>query len=356
VLCDHHLMGLRAKLRRPGRAGWVIAVVSLCLIASGCGEEALKPAAEPAESPPLTREPAGKVVTIGMGAEGLIYHPPSGLIALGLREPYRLAFVDPESLYIRWQIPLSNPVRHLGLSPGNRKVVVPVESANKVIEAAPFRPTPPAIATGEHPHDAVSADGRVFVADEFGDSITVIEGARVVDTLETPAQPGGIAAVGDRYLALITVADRDLDVYDAVSGEELGQVSAGVGPTHIETLGRHAYVADTEGDLLRKFLVGPEPVEVAAVPAPGTPYGIAVDARRMLLWVAMTETNRLVAYSLRGEEPVPVIGFPTIRQPNTVTVDPIDGDVFVASRSDAKLQRISPPYSRLPVPRTGSDR
>jgi DNA-binding beta-propeller fold protein YncE len=322
----------------------------LCLLAAGCSEKPLKPAAEPAESPPLTRVPAGKVVTIGMGAEGLIYHPPSGLIALGLREPYRLAFVDPESLFIRSQITLSNPVRHLGLSPDSKRVIVPVESANKVIEAEPFRPTPPAIPTGEHPHDAVSADGKVFVADEFGDSISVIKGRRVIDTLQTPAQPGGIAATRNGYIALITVAERDLDVYDAKSGEELGQVSAGTGPTHIETLGRHAYVADTEGDLLRKFLIGPDPVEVAAVPAPGTPYGIAVDARRMLLWVTMTGSNRLVAYSLRGKEPLPVMTFPTVRQPNTVTVDPVDGDVFVASRSNAQLQRISPPYQRLPDP------
>jgi hypothetical protein len=336
-------MGKRSEPARRRLVVLTLAAAAACLLAAGCGEEELRPAAEPAESPALTERPAGKVVTIGMGAEGMIYHPPSGLIALGLREPYRLAFVDPERMSITAQFPLTNPVRHLGLTPGGRRVIVPVESANNMLELAPFRPAPEPVATGEHPHDAVSAGGRIYVADEFGDSVTVIEDSSVVDTWPASAQPGGIAAIEDRYIAVITVSERVLDVYDAGTGEELAQVSAGTGPTHIETLGRYAYVADTEGDLVRKFLIGPETEEVASAPAPGTPYGIAVDPVRMLLWVTMTATNRLVGYSLRGETPLPVAGYPTIRQPNTVTVDPENGDVFVASRTEARLQRISPP-------------
>jgi hypothetical protein len=286
--------------------------------------------------------PAGEVAILGVGVEGMIFHPRSDSVAVAVREPYRLAFDDPEKLFITRQYPIPNPARHLGLSPGGVRVVVPAESANEVFEI-PNGPGPVLrVPTGEHPHDAASADGKVFVADEFGDTVSVIEGGRVVQTLPAPEQPGGIAASNDRYVAVVTVAERVMQVYDAASGEALGQTPAGVGPTHIETIGEYGYVADTEGDMVRKYLIGPEPREVAAVPAEGTPYGIAIDPERELLWVTLTATNQLAGYSIAGESPKRRFTFPTIRQPNTVAVDPSSGDVFVGSRSDAQIQRISP--------------
>jgi DNA-binding beta-propeller fold protein YncE len=94
--------------------------------------------------------------------------------------------------------------------------------------------------------------------------------------------------------------------------------------------------------MVRKYLIGPEPREVAAVPAEGTPYGIAIDPDRERLWVTLTATNQLAGYSIAGDEPVREFTYATIRQPNTVAVDPSNGDVFVGSRSDAQIQRISP--------------
>lgn len=322
--------------------GYAAAILGLAFLAAGCAKEELQPAAEPAESPPTTVAPVGKVRAIGMGAEGMIFHERSGSVAVGLREPYRLAFVDPDGLFIRRQFILSNPIRHLGLSPEGVNVVVPIESANKVREIRPDRPMGPEIPTGEHPHDATSARGKLFVADEFGDTVSVIEDGEVVQTLPAPAQPGGIAASGDSFIAMITVSERVLQVYDAASGEALGQVPAGTGPTHIETFGRYAYVADTEGDMIRMFFIGRKPEEVVAVSAAGVPYGIAVDPTRKLLWVTLTATNQLAGYSIRGPLPRRVATYATVRQPNTVTVDPRNGDVFVASRSNATIQRISP--------------
>lgn len=314
------------------------------LLLAGCssGDDGFAPAAEPAESPPLTAVPAGEVAILGVGVEGMIFHPQSDSVAVAVREPYRLAFVDPEELFITRQYPIPNPARHLGLSPDGRRVVVPAESANEVFQI-PNGPGPVLkVATGEHPHDAVSADGKIFVADEFGDTVSVIEGDRVVDTLPAPEQPGGIAAVGDRYVAVVTVAERVMQVYDAASGEALGSTTAGVGPTHIETIGQYGYVADTEGDMIRQYLIGPQPREVSATPAEGTPYGIAIDAERERLWVTLTDSNQVAGYSIAGDEPVRKFTYPTIRQPNTVAVDPSNGDVFIGSRSDAQIQRISP--------------
>ena len=311
---------------------------------TGCSsaEEGFAPAAEPAESPALEATPAGEVEILGVGVEGMIFHPRSDSVAVAVRDPYRLAFVDPEKLFITRQYPIPNPARHLGLSPDGRRVVVPAESANEIFEI----PNGPArvarVPTGEHPHDAVSADGKIFVADEFGDTVSVVEGGRVTETLPAPEQPGGIAAVRDRFVAVVTVAERVMQVYDAVTGEMLGSTPAGVGPTHIEAIGEYAYVADTEGDMIRKFLIAAEPREVDAVAAAGTPYGIAIDRPRKRLWITLTATNQLAGYSIAGDRPVRTFTYPTIRQPNTVAVDPSDGAVFVGSRSDAQIQRIDP--------------
>ena len=194
-----------------------------------------------------------------MGVEGMIFHPRSDSVAVAVRDPYRLAFVDPEKLFITRQYPIPNPARHLGLSPDGRRVVVPAESANEIFEIpnGPGRVT--RVATGEHPHDAASADGKIFVADEFGDTVSVLDDGQVIETLPAPEQPGGIAATGDRFVAVVTVAERVMQVYDALTGEALGTTPAGVGPTHIEAIGEYAYVADTEGDMIRKFLIAPDP-------------------------------------------------------------------------------------------------
>nr|MDQ3990227.1 YncE family protein [Actinomycetota bacterium] len=68
---------------------------------AGCGSEPagpprepLPPAAEPAEAPEPTRAPAGRVVPVGPIAEGVVADPVTGLVAVGLRDPFRLALVD----------------------------------------------------------------------------------------------------------------------------------------------------------------------------------------------------------------------------------------------------------------------
>ncbi|MGK2955747.1 MAG: YncE family protein [Solirubrobacterales bacterium] len=338
-------MGNGTNLSRRGRAAMVVVAAGTCAAFAGCGGGAeLKPAAEPAVSPPASVEPVGKVVNIGPGAEGMAFDTGTDSLAIGLREPYRLALVDPQKLFITAQFPVPNPVRHLAVSPRGSIVAVPSEFADSVYEVSAKTGDVAKVAAGEHPHDVTFADGKIFAADEFSDSVTVIRGSSEVATLPAPAQPGGIAAVGNKYIALVTVAERVLQVYDARSYEELGQISAGVGPTHIETLGSDAFVVDTEGDVIRRFSIGSEPREVETVPAPGTPYGIAIDTKRKQLWVTLTATNRLARYSLSGPRMRRFGTYPTISQANSVTVDPASGDVFVSSRTTGQLQRISPKH------------
>jgi hypothetical protein len=311
----------------------------LAAFALGCGgASGFRRAAEPADSPPVRVEPAGTVAKLGGKPEGMALDRRAGLLAVALRAPSRLDFVEPGSLSVVKRVPLPAPARHL--APFGAAVLVPAEAADALLVVSPRAGVVSNTPVGNHPHDAVAAAGSVFVADEHSDQVSVLRRGRNIATLEAPVQPGGIAAAG-RYIALVAVAERVLQVYDAPTLEPQGSIPAGSGPTHVVALGENAYVADTEGGAVREFRVGPEPRQVAAVAAPGAPYGIAVDPRRRRLWVTLTAANRLAGYAIGGHRPRRIATYPTVRQPNSVEVDPRSGDVFVAG-AEGLLERISP--------------
>jgi DNA-binding beta-propeller fold protein YncE len=307
----------------------------------GSGTSAPKRAAEPAESPPLRATPAGRSVRVGHEPEGVAWDAAAGLIAVGVREPSAVLFVDPSTLEWVRRVALPAAPRHLTYDPVAGTVLVPAESANELVVVNSGGAVS-ATKVGTHPHDATSVGADVFVADEHSDQVSVLRGHHLVKTLPTPHQPGGITAVAGRWVALVAVSARVLQIYDAHTLEPLGSVAAGVGPSHIVARGTTAYVADTQGDQILVFDIGPKPRLLGEVAAPGTPYGLAIDPRRARLWVTETATNQLAEYSLRGKLPRRVATYPTVRQPNSVAVDPRTGAVFVAGRDAGRLERISP--------------
>jgi DNA-binding beta-propeller fold protein YncE len=325
-----------------GRGPYLFGLCALAAALAGCGAgSGFRRAAEPADSPPLRAAPAGTVAKLGPGPEGMAFDRRAGLLAVAVRDPSRIDFVDPRTLAAKRRVPLPAPARHLAPSASGAAILAPAEAADALLEVAPRRVLSRSD-VGNHPHDAAAAAGAVFVADERSDRVSVLRAGREVAALEAPKQPGGIAAVGDRYVALVAVAERVLQVYDARTLETLGSAPAGVGPTHVAALGDDAFVADTEGGLVRELRIGPEPRQVATAPAPGAPYGIAVDRRRRRLWVTLTARNRLAGYAIGGGRPRRVASYPTVRQPNSVEVDPRSGDVFVAGAAAGVLERISP--------------
>jgi DNA-binding beta-propeller fold protein YncE len=326
-------------------AALVGAVLAIALL--GCGSSAPPRAAEPAVSPPPRVPPAGRVARIGGEPEGLAFDPATGSLAVGLRAPGRLAFVDPETLEVERTVRLPGAPRHLAYAAATQSVVVPTESADAAVTVGPNARITATDPVGTHPHDAVAIGDRVFVADEHSDQITVLRGHRPVATLSTPHQPGGIAAVGDRFVVLVAVSERVLAVYGADSLEELAEISAGVGPSHVVTDGDDAFVADTQGDLIRQYRIAAEPRQVATAPAPGTPYGLAVAGARRRLWVTLTATDRLAEFAITASGLHRIATYPTVRQPNSVEVDPRSGDVFVAGRTGGQIERIVPDQETL---------
>ncbi|MDQ3729089.1 MAG: YncE family protein [Actinomycetota bacterium] len=327
------------------------AALSLALfvaVLAGCGEgdadggDGFASAAEPAEAPPLETEPVGELLPVGSGAEGLAVDGETGIAALGVREPPSLELIDLEAFEIARTIELSSHPRHLQLAEAGGPVLVPAEDSDELIRVELPSGAAGAVSVGDFPHDAAALGDRVFVGNEFGDTISVLEGSETVETLDAPVQPGGVVASGG-LIGVIAVSERVLTVFDPDSLAELGTIDAGEGPTHIVAAGRRAFVADTEGDSILEFRLAPKPRLVGETALEGTPYGIAIDPARERLWVTLTARNEVVELAFGEAGLDEVARYPTVEQPNTIGIDPRTGAAIVAGATEeAILQRIEP--------------
>jgi hypothetical protein len=299
---------------------------------------------EPARAPALTQRPAGTVVPLPGAPEGLAVDAPGGILAVGVRDPDGIALVDAATGRVRTLVRLPGSARHLQLAGPAGPVLVPAEQVGRLFQVAlPGGAVVADTRVGRQPHDAAAAGPVIFVGNEYSNTVSLVRGGRQVAVEPAPLQPGGVASNGDAVL-VVGVRGRQVEAY-APDGRPLGTAPAGVGPTHVRAgPGGLFYVADTEGDavlIYRVTAAGPRPV--GRVPTgPGTPYGIAVDARRGLAYVTLTAANRLESFRIQGDTLVPARAWPTVRQPDDVAVDEATGRVFVAGRDDGQLQLIDP--------------
>jgi DNA-binding beta-propeller fold protein YncE len=315
--------------------------LALGLALAGCGgsSDDLPPAAEPARSPAVAERPAGQVVEVGHKPEGLALDPRTGLLAVGLTNPDRLALVDARTLRVVRRVPLPESPRHLRLAAPGGPILVPAERGDALVEVRLPDGRLRVTRVGNFPHDADRARRRIWVGDELGDTVSVVEGGRRVRVLDAPVQPGGVAATRDRRLVgVVGVRERALRVYDARRLEAVGDADVGIGPTHLVGDHRRFFVVDTRGDAVLEVRADPEPTVHRRTHVAGAPYGVTRDARRGRIWVTLTARNRVA--ELTGRRVLRT--FPTVRQPNSVAVDPRTGRVFIASRSDGTLQAFDP--------------
>ncbi len=313
----------------------------LVLTACGGSGSGLAPAAEPAHSPPLETNPAGRVVEVGNKPEGLVFDPRTGLLAVGLANPDELALVDGRSGRVVRRVALPESPRHLDLARPGGPVLVPAERAGLLVEVRLPRGRMRAIRVGDHPHDATAGGGREFVGNERGHTLSVIEGGRQARVLDAPVGPGGVAATKGGLVAVVGVRSRTLELFDGRALRSIDEIDVGLGATHVIARGSRFFVVDTRGDALLEVLTSPLRVHRRTHLA-GSPYGIAFDGRRRRFWVTLTALNRVAELTDRRL----LRTFPTVRQPNSVAVDPATGRVFVASRKDGTLQILDPPPYR----------
>lgn len=319
------------------------ALVSVAALA-GCGGsgEGLSRAAEPAGSPPLAEPPAGRVVQVGHQPEGLAFDPRTGLLAIGLANPDRLVLANGNSGRIARTLRLPESPRHLKLARPGGPVLVPAEHADALVEVSLPAGRMRTVPVGDQPHDAAWARGRAFVGDERGHTVSVVQGGRRIRVLHAPVGPGGLTATaGGARIAVVGVRERALQLIDPIALRSLGTVNVGIGPTHVVARGARLFVVDTRGDGLLEVHTDPLRVH-RRTHLSGAPYAIAYDPVRRRFWVTLTADNRVAELTDRRL----LRTFASVRQPNSVAVDPATGRVFVASRRDGSLQVLDPPPYR----------
>ena len=254
----------------------------------------LPPAAEPARSPVATVAAAGRVVRIGSAPEGLAVDPRGDRAAVALRDAdsATLAIVDPRSGRVLHRVALPGAPRHLGWDAARHAFIVPAETANRVLLVTPAGRVLSDTRVGAYPHDVAAAQGRVFAGDERGDAVSVL-GHGVV-TRPVAAQPGGLTITPDgRSLAVVSVRERVLELYDVRTLRRTARIAVGVGPTHVAGFGSHLYVTDTQGGALLVANAGQSiggPFRSISLLAPRRSGGFPINktARAARIDVAMT--------------------------------------------------------------------
>jgi hypothetical protein len=163
-----------------------------------------------------------------------------------------------------------------------------------------------------------------------------------------PPSPPATAAPAGRIVPGRTVAalpgplrprERTLQVGNATA-------PAGVGPTHAACFPRAwCYVTDTRGNALLVFRRGRKLELVRRYYLAGGPYGLALDARRRVLYVTLPGRNELVELPAHGRPHV-LRRWPTPRAPREVSVDAATGRVSVGAAGVVQL--LQPPTRRRP--------
>ncbi|WP_371865611.1 YncE family protein [Nocardia ninae] len=175
-----------------------------------------------------------------------------------------------------------------------------------------------------------TADGKVRTLDPEGKLVRTVDGLASADAL----------AVTEDHVAVLD--RRQTSVTEIELGKKnLGlALRAGDGATTMiaDRFGR-IIVTDTDGGELLVFSAGPLLLR-QRFPVNSSPYALAYDQRSDTVWVTCTQSNEVVGFDLSTGIPTEVGRYPTVRQPNSVTIDQRTGDMFVGSAADGGLQRI----------------
>ncbi|MGH3624051.1 MAG: hypothetical protein ACRDQ5_20045 [Sciscionella sp.] len=298
-------------------------------------------AAEPAVSPPAAK-PAGTVLPLRGKATASAVDAASRTFAVAVANPPSVRLYDIDDLRAAPKtIKLPGAVDHLSVASGGGTLLAPVPSAGAVVTIALPGGARREIPMQGRPTSAVSFGDRLLVALPDRRAVAVVRNGRTIDTITGDLSPeqvlvaGGHAVVLDRLRSAVF----DIEVADGSFGAGLRAEQGAVNAV-VDRFGR---VLVTEARIGQLFAFTAAPMLMRQrFPVPGVPYGIAYDARQDLAWVSVTRRNEVVGYDVAGGEPVQRKRFATVRQPDSVAVDPRTGRVLVASADGEGIQVIQP--------------
>ncbi|MXQ76175.1 hypothetical protein GSM98_08315 [Rhodococcus rhodochrous] len=334
-----------------GRAGiravTMVGAIAMVVLA-GCSSEStpdvlqtIEPAT-PAAAPEVGPSPAGDVRPLDLQVDALVVEPSTGTFAALVDDGARLALFDDTVFDGAGAEPrlvdLPSSAATVVTGPEG-SVLAPVSGAVLRIDAADGTITEVPV-DGNAASAAVLSDGRWAVGTDDGRVLVVDpESGEVATTLGGLASVDALAVTGDAVAAL----DRrqtsltELDLADAHLGPAL---RAGEGATQLTTdpFGR-VVVTDTTGDELLVYTLDAIVLR-QRYPVGPAPYAVTYDETRDLIWVTLTGSNEVVGYDLSTGIPRERHRFATVRQPNSIAVDPADAALVIASATGDGLQRI----------------
>lgn len=328
---------------RPGIRGtalvWGVAVAVL----AGCSTESTPDAlqtiepATPAAAPTVTPEAAGTVRPFAYNVDALITEPATGTFAALADDGTRLLLLENATAEPRV---VDLPAAAVTIVPGPEgTVLAPAAGMVAQVNIADGTVTEVTV-DGNARSAAVLDDGRWAVGTDAGRVLIVAPGTGEVESsISGLASVDAFAVTGDDIAAL----DRrqtsltELDIEDSHLGPAL---RAGRGATQLATdpFGR-VLVADTGGEELLVYTLD-SLILRQRYPVGPAPYGIAYDQQRDLVWVTLTGSNEVVGYDLSTGSPEERHRFATVRQPDSIAVDPADAALVIASATGDGLQRI----------------
>jgi DNA-binding beta-propeller fold protein YncE len=269
----------------------------------------------------------------------MVVDPTSQTLAVALKQPAELLLFSLTDLqHAPRTVPLPGTVTHLSLAKPGGPVLAPVSAADKVVEVMPATGTTTVVPVPGGPTSAVEYEGHLLVAVPARQAIDQFTGTKITNTITGQVNPDQLLVTGGKLVMLDQIRSA---VFAAGGSVGAGQ-RAGQGATNAATDGYgRVLVTDTRTGELLAFSASPVLMRQSA-PSPGVPYGITVDTRRNIAWVTATQLNQVIGYQLAGGQPVRKYRLPTVRQPDSVAVDPGSGRVFVASADGGGVQVMQP--------------
>lgn len=329
---------------RPGIRSAIAVGTIVAAALAGCSSEntpdvlqTIEPAT-PASAPESTTSPAGQVRSLDRSIGAMVAIPGDSGIAAVTADGTELLLFDDFDADPR-VVNLPEPVVTVQAGPDG-SVLAPTDGAVLRIDVADGMITEVPV-EGDARSAAVLSDGRWAVGTAEG-RVVVVDPASgdVAATVDGLASADAIAVTGDGVAVLdrrqTSITELDLD------GENLGPaLRVGRGATLLTTDSYdRVLVADTAGDELFVYTLDGVILRQRYPVAP-SPYAVAYDETRDLVWVTLTGSNEVVGYDLSTGSPQERHRFATVRQPDSLVVDPADASLIVASATGDGLQRIS---------------